>query len=81
MGYCRILVLENGDLAVRIQTMRWETREFTYYLAIIDRQGNAKTLLRHTPRLFVVGNDLFYFQNPDHMEPNQWIVARLRGGG
>ncbi len=72
--------LEDGDFAVRIQTMEWETQEFTYYLAIIDREGNAKALLSNTPQLHVVGNDLFYFQNPDHMEPNQWIVARLRSG-
>ena len=71
--------LDNGDLAVQLITTTGQLLEDnTYHLAIVDRHGEPTALLRDTPRLHVVADDLFYFQHPNRLEPNQWIAARRR---
>lgn len=73
-----IHLLHDGDIAVRLSWTTAPTQEATHYLAIVDRQGEPKALLRDTPRLYVVADDLFYFQNPNYLQPTQWIAARRR---
>lgn len=72
-------LLHDGDIAIRLSwTTAPQTQEVTHYLAIVDRHGEPTALLRDTPKLYVVADDLFYFQNPNHLEPTQWIAARRR---
>ncbi len=70
--------LSNGDIAVRLWKAEPETRTFTRTLAIVDDEGDPRALLSSAPELYAVVDDLFYFQNPDRMEPSHWIVARRR---
>ena len=74
----RFHFLGNGDIAVRLWKAEPETRTFTQTLAIVDSEGAPKALLSTAPKLYAVVDDLFYFQNPDRMEPSHWIVARRR---
>ena len=71
-------LLDDGDIVVRLSWTVGQTRESTRYLAIVNRQGEPRALLRDTPALRVVADDLFYFQNPNHLEPSRWIAARRR---
>lgn len=70
-------LLDNGDIAVQL-TSSGVTQDRRYHLAIVNRHGEPNALLRDTPALHVVADDLFYFQNPNHLEPSQWIAARRR---
>lgn len=61
-----------------VQVMREVSRkEFVYNLVIMDRDGNIEALLADTPQLRVVADDVFYFQDPERLEPNRWIAAYL----
>lgn len=73
-------MLDDGDIAVQLYDVDMETQARTWHLAVVGRDGAPKALLRDTPKLYVVANDLFYFQSPDHLEPNRWIAARRKGG-
>ena len=79
-----LFLLDNGDIAVHLSSLAeprvisMESMQDIYHLAIVNRHGEARALLRDTPLLHVVADDLFYFQNPNHLEPNRWIAARRR---
>ena len=71
--------LTNGCLVVEVGIRVGRTRDVDrQHLLILDGDGKALAALADTPMLRVVADDLFYFQNPDRMEPNHWIVARWR---
>jgi hypothetical protein len=69
-------LLGDGDIVVQIG---WKRRaELTADLLIMNRDGIVESRLYDTPRLMLVDNDVFFFQNPTSILPNQWIVARRR---
>ena len=69
-------LLADGDFVVQIG---WSRRaELTADLLIVSRDGTVESRLYDTPRLMLVNNDVFYFQNPTDILPNQWIIARRR---
>ena len=67
-----------GDGNIVVQVMREVARrEFVYNLVVMDRNGNVKAIVADAPRLHVVADDVFYFQDPERLEPNRWIAAGL----
>lgn len=75
----RMYVLGNGNIVVELGIRVGRQRDISrQHLMVLDSQGRPLAVLANTPRLFVVADDLFYFQNPDRIEPNHWIVARWR---
>lgn len=69
-------LLGDGDFVVQIG---WKRRaELTADLLIMTRDGEVESRLYDTPRLMLVNNDVFYFQNPTTILPNQWIKAHRR---
>ena len=67
-----------GDGNIVVQVMREVARqEFIYNLVVMDRKGNVKAIVADAPRLHVVADDVFYFQDPERLEPNRWIAAGL----
>ena len=75
----KFFVLANGCIAVEVGIRIGRKRDVDQqHLMILDGDGNPRALLADTPMLRVVADDLFYFQNPDRMEPNHWIIARWR---
>ena len=72
-------LLSRGHVVVQLaRKTGFRTRRRANYLVIVGADGVPLATLGDTPRLRVVADDLFYFQNPDRMEPNHWIVARWR---
>lgn len=73
-------MLDDGDIAVQLYDVDMETQARSWHLAVVGRDGTPRALLRDTPKLYVVADDVFYFQSPDHLEPNRWIATRRKGG-
>lgn len=71
-----VFLLADGDIA--IQSMQSRGRDPVWDLLIVGRSGVAEWKARNLPRLYVVDQDLFYFQNPESIQPNRWVVARRR---
>lgn len=72
-----IHLLNGGRIVVQLaRKAGFRTRLRANYLVIMDVDGTPQATVAGTPRLRTVANDLFYFQNPDRMEPNHWLVAR-----
>lgn len=71
-----VFLLADGDIA--IQSMQSRGRDPVWDLLIMGRSGVAKWKAQNLPRLYVVDQDLFYFQNPESIQPNRWLVARRR---
>lgn len=64
---------------VAVQFVQTRGNEAIWNLVVVDRQGNEVWKAEDTPRLFVVDQDeLFYFKDPTTVQPNHWLVARLR---
>ena len=75
----KLYFLTNGCLVVEVGIRVGRKRDVArQHLLILDGDGKPRAVLADTPMLRVVADDLFYFQNPDRMEPNHWIVARWR---
>lgn len=72
-----IFLLGGGEIV--IQSMQTRGNDAVWDLLVMDRQGNDLWKRMDTPRLYVVANDLFYFQNPSSVHPNKWIVAKWAG--
>lgn len=73
-----LYLLGEDEILVELGYGDRTTGDHTKYLAIVDRQGNPRAMLSDTPPLYVVADDLLYFQNPGQLEPNRWIVARRK---
>lgn len=71
-----VFLLADGDIA--IQSMQSRGRDPVWDLVIMGRTGVAEWKAQNLPRLYVVDGDLFYFQNPESIQPNRWVVARRR---
>jgi len=72
-------LLTSGAIVVQLaRKAGFRTRRRVNYIVIVDDDGTPRTTVVNTPRLRAVANDLFYFQNPHRMEPNNWIVARWK---
>ena len=72
-------LLSSGHVVVQLaRKAGFRTRLRANYLVVVGADGVPQAVLVDTPRLRVVADDLFYFQNPGRMEPNHWIVARWR---
>ena len=71
-----IFLLADGDIV--IQSMQTRGRDPVWDLLIVDRSGVAKWKARNLPRLYAVDQGLFYFQNPETVHPNRWVVARRK---
>ena len=67
------------DDKIVIQAMQSRGNDAVFDLLIIDREGNDLWKQAGTPRLYVVADDVFYFQNPSSVHPNKWITAKLAG--
>ena len=69
-------VTRSGKIVVQV-AREVARREFVFNLVIMDRNGNIEAMLADTPQLRVVADDVFYFQDPDRLEPNRWIAVYL----
>ncbi len=69
--------LNVGRMAV--STVVGDVSDAEWDLVIMDRAGNALWGGIDIPRLMVVADDLFYFDDPASELPNRWLVARWRG--
>lgn len=54
----------------RIQGLLWMTRDGREIFEDTD-----------APELLTVTGDTAYFEHPDHLAPNEWLVVRMRRGG
>ncbi len=68
-----------GDGQIAIQSMQTRGNDAVWDLLLVDREGNDLWKRAGMPRLYVVADDLFYFQDPSSIQPNKWIVARWTG--
>ena len=69
-------VLDDGRIVVQVMR-EVARREFIYNLVVMDGDGDVQAMLADTPRLQAVADGVFYFQDPERLEPNRWIAARL----
>lgn len=72
-----IFLLGGGEVV--IQSMQTRGNDAVWDLLVVDREGNDLWKRTDTPRLYVVANDLFHFQDPSSVHPNKWIVAKWAG--
>ena len=70
-----VFPLRSGRIAV--QAMQTRGNDAVFDLLIVDREGNDLWKQAGTPRLYVVADDVFYFQDPSSVHPNKWVVATL----
>lgn len=71
-----VFVLDDGDIVV--QSMQTRGRAAVWDLLVVGRSGVAKWKGQDLPRLYVVDQGLFYFQDPAAVSPNRWVAARRR---
>ena len=69
-------VLDDGRIVVQVMR-EVARREFIYNLVVMDGDGDVQAILADTPWLQAVADGVFYFQDPERLEPNRWIAARL----
>ena len=72
-----IFLLTSGQIV--IQSMQTRGNDQVWDLLVVDRAGNDLWKRAGLPRLYVVEDDLFYFQNPSSVQPHKWIVAKWAG--
>ncbi len=70
-------VLDDGRLVVQVMT-EVAPRELIYNLVVMDEGGTVQAMLADTPPLRTVADGVFYFQDPERLEPNRWIATRLK---
>ena len=70
-----VFLLSDGRIVV--QAVQTRGNDAVWDLLLIDRQGNDLWKRADMPRLYVVADDIFYFQNPSSIHPNRWILAKL----
>ncbi len=69
-----------GSEYLAIQSMQSRGSEAVWDLTIVDRRGAPVWKAAGMPRLFLVEDGLFYFDDPASLLPNHWIVAGWKGG-
>lgn len=72
-----VYVLGDGNLL--IQSMQPRNNDAVWDILILDREGRLLLGADNMPQLLAVERDLFYFDDPASVLPNQWLIARWRG--